>query len=326
MNVSWNPPISCRRYQESKVQSSNSPLFFGLEKTQERNQTGFGPTLAANYAKTQQEDEGTQKKTEHMRALLRALSPTYEKQENPWEPLWDEKVGENDGEEPLLPSNKYNYKEVSEKIHQAKNAQSAGQAVLAAKRKVMEIKRKLGSGSKDTEELLIALAHAKRMEIVAKRKQNHLELEELVVSTHKQDEKQEQMEKTVQSAATAAVELEQEKLAEAADDIFQSREDAAAQVEEYLEESGDTLSEDTMADLNSAMAEIGEEELQQLEEAMELVDAMEIVNPHMSKEALEELKVKHRTSEEREMVKADMEYLKDLMELRVPTMENFTMG
>ncbi|MBQ3798505.1 MAG: hypothetical protein II842_19880, partial [Butyrivibrio sp.] len=57
----------------------------------------------------------------------------------------------------------------------------------------------------------------------------------------------------------------------------------------------------------------GEEELKQLEEAMEMLETMEVVNPHMSKEDLEELKRKHRASEDKAIMKANMEYLKDMI-------------
>ena len=44
-----------------------------------------------------------------------------------------------------------------------------------------------------------------------------------------------------------------------------------------------------------------------------MLEDMEIINPHMSKEDLEDLKRKHRASEEKAMVKADMDYLKGMI-------------
>ena len=40
---------------------------------------------------------------------------------------------------------------------------------------------------------------------------------------------------------------------------------------------------------------------------------MEVVDPHMSKEDFEDLKRKHRASENKAIVKANMEYLKDMI-------------
>ena len=61
---------------------------------------------------------------------------------------------------------RYNYKEVASKIQNAKNSAGAEQAVLSAKRKVLEIKKKISNGDGDAEELQLALTHAKRMEMV----------------------------------------------------------------------------------------------------------------------------------------------------------------
>jgi len=69
-------------------------------------------------------------------------------------------------------------------------------------------------------------------------------------------------------------------------------------------------------------ASFSEEELKELEEAMEMLETMEVVNPHMSKEDLEELKRKHRASEDKAIMKANMEYLKDMIKHERPTLLN----
>ncbi len=46
---------------------------------------------------------------------------------------------------------------------------------------------------------------------------------------------------------------------------------------------------------------------------MEMLESMEIVDPHMSKEDLEDLKRKHRASEDKAIMKANMDYLKDMI-------------
>ena len=43
---------------------------------------------------------------------------------------------------------------------------------------------------------------------------------------------------------------------------------------------------------------------------------MEMIDPHMTKEDLEELKRKHRASEQKAMMKADMDYLKGMIKLQ----------
>ncbi|MCR5665202.1 MAG: hypothetical protein K6G01_00095 [Eubacterium sp.] len=202
----------------------------------------------------------------------------------------------------------YNYKEVATKILRAKTSISAGQAVIAAKRKVTQIRRKIASGDGDAEELQIALSHAKRMELVAKKKKRHLELEELVEHTQARDERMEEQEDAVQGIKSSVFDAVQEEIEKQQDAIFEEREAMIAEAaEEYPQEM--------LAEINEMIAEFGEEELKELEELSELFDQMEIVDPHMSEEDLEKLKKKHRASEQKAITKADMEYIKDMVNL-----------
>ncbi|SDB12386.1 hypothetical protein [Eubacterium oxidoreducens] len=202
----------------------------------------------------------------------------------------------------------YNYKEVATKILRAKTSISAGQAVIAAKRKISQIKRQIAAGDGDAEELQVALSHAKRMEIVAKKKKRHLELEELVEHTQKQDEKLQKQEDAAAEIKNCLLDEAKEEITKQEDAIFKERENMLAQaVQEYPEQMLD--------EMNEMIAEYGEEELKELEELSEIFDQMEIVDPHMSEEGLEKLKRKHRSSEQKDIVKADMEYLKDMIHI-----------
>lgn len=220
-------------------------------------------------------------------------------------------------ENEMKSAEKYNYKEIASKIRSAKTSNSAGQAVLAAKRAVTQIKRKISSGDGDPEELQLALTHAKRMEMVAKKKKHHLELEEMVTRTQKRDERLNQQKDAVQGMQSAITQAEEEKITEKEDEIFDEREEMLEEALAQIEESGEAVSDEMMAELNKMISEFGEEELKELEEAMEMLETMEVVDPHMSREDLEELKRKHRASEEKAITKADMEYLKDMIKHEV---------
>ncbi|MCR4897278.1 MAG: hypothetical protein K5891_10935 [Lachnospiraceae bacterium] len=224
----------------------------------------------------------------------------------------DEKKAEE--EKQKLTDTEYRYKEVSNQIRQAKTSVSAGRAVLAAKRKVAEIRRKMNAAGEDSEGLRLALTHAKRMELAARRKKHHLELEELAEHTRKQDELREK-ENASGDMRQSLFSAYEEKLTEAEDDIFAKREEEREAIEEKLSESGIDLSEDLTEELDRLLSELGEEQIAQLEEAMDLVESLEIIDPHMSKEDLEELKRKHRASEEKALMKADMDYLKGMVKL-----------
>ena len=216
-------------------------------------------------------------------------------------------------EEEIDTSDDYNYKTVASKIQRAKTSISAGQAVLAARREVLKIKRKISSGDGDPEELQFALTHAKRMEMVARKKKHHLELEEMVERTQSRDEKLDnQRDVGMQMQSTLAF-AEEEKLSEKEDAIFDAREEMLDAALQHMQEEETSFSEEELKELNEMISEFGEEELKELEEAVELMETMEVVDPHMSKADLEELKRKHRASEDKAIMKANMEYFKDMI-------------
>ena len=212
---------------------------------------------------------------------------------------------------------RYNYKEVASKIQNAKNSAGAEQAVLSAKRKVLEIKKKISNGDGDAEELQLALTHAKRMEMVARKKKHHLELEELVVTTQSRDERAEQAEETISGVRDALIDSGEIKLKKAEDEILDERVDMIDETMEEIKEEDIQISDEELAELNEMIAEFGQEELDKLEEAMEGLESIEILDPHMSKEDLKELKIKHRNAEHRDIVKADMDYLKELIKYQL---------
>ncbi len=278
-------------------------------------------TNAVSDLLSQAESEKT-KQTQKMRQLLRGLQETAKQDTNPFAATSEDRIngfmdlsetGEREEEEKDKEHVSYNYKEVATKIRQAKTSQSAGRAVLSAKRKVMEIKRDVASGKGDAEELQLALTHAKRMEMAARKKKNHLELEELIVTTQKRDEKLEQMEETATGVKNALVTAGEEAASKKEDEIFEERSEMIYEAEKEAAERKSENTEKMLTELNQLIAEFGEEELQKLEETMELFETMEVMDPHMSREELEDLKRKHRASENKALVNADMDYLKDMI-------------
>ena len=206
----------------------------------------------------------------------------------------------------------YNYKEVSSKIQRAKTTQGASVAVLAAKRKVLEVKRKLAFAGGDSEKLQAALAHAQRMEMVARKKKHHIELEELVAVTGKRDEAAD----NTKDLRNSIILANEETLSKKEDKIFEAKENMSEELLEDVSEETAVISEEELAKINQMIAEFGEEELKQLEESMEMLETMEVVDPHMSKEDFEELKRKHRASENKAIMKADMDYLKAYIKMQ----------
>ena len=240
----------------------------------------------------QSKQAATDNKNRDMRDLLRGLdNNNANKSNNPHKATIASKVNgfldtksQYQTKDKLnLKKYKYSYKQISSKILSAKTSVSAGQAVIAAKRKVIEVKRKLAANPKDSDELQAALVHAERMEMAARKKKHNLEMEELVSDTMKRDDYQEKIDES----------------SEASQDTMNSL------IEQKEEEIFDKLQE--------AIAEFGEEELKALEDEMQLMESMEIIDPHMSEADFNKMKAKHRADEQKAIMKADMDYLKAIV-------------
>ena len=220
---------------------------------------------------------------------------------------------ENEEEkEEELEVTRYNYKDVANKIVRAKTSQSAGQAVLSAKRKVVEVKRMISKGDGDPEELQLALTHAKRMEMAARKKKHHLELEEYAENTHKLDEKLNKEEDQAQNIRSMETLAAEDELSKQEDAIFEVRQDMIEEVMDSIRESSMEVSDEELASINEMISNFGEEQLEMLEETMQMLEEMELINPHMSEEELEKVKQRHRASENKAIVKANMDYLKGM--------------
>ena len=278
------------------------------------------PLYSVSGKMEEEEESFSVREAKRMRSMLKELRKSAEqdrshagssKQNN----LFDELSGASDEEEgkaKVKKISRYNYKEVAGKIRQAKTSASAALALVAAKRKVAEVKRKISNGEGDPEELQLDLTHAKRMEMAARKKRHNLELEELVEHTGARDERLDREAEASEGMEQAMTEMAEEETAEREDAVFEERQDM---LEEAMEMTGGkgNITDDMLSEMNAMIAEYGEELLEELEEQMEQLESMETVNPHMSEEKLQELKKKHRAAENRAMVKADMDYLKGMI-------------
>ena len=319
MNVSFNPTNPYIPYQGSGLQKAGAGSRSGLS-FQYVSGKNTGASLTGYYKGEEVLEDNRKSKTTQVRELLREIQQDSARQayqavsDNKKNGFPDLNGTMESEEEEMLPDNEnYNYKEVANKIQRAKTSVSAGQAVLAAKRKVLEIRRKMSSGDCDPEEMQFQLTHAKRMEMVAQRKKHHLELEEMVARTQKSDERAEKLEEMQQDVKSAYAQAAEEKINKAEDEIFEERSKTMEDMVKEAEENRDELTEEKIAEMNELVSDLGERELEKLEEAMEAFEEMEIVDPHMTKEEFEELKKKHRNSENKAIVKAEMDYLKDTL-------------
>lgn len=183
----------------------------------------------------------------------------------------------------------YNFKQISSQIMMSKTSNSASRVVTKARAKVVELLRKRRISDYDDRELEAAIIHAKKMERIARKRVKHLKEEE---NAKKQG--------------------------------FCTNE---------LEEEGTSYMDDLETENNPELNELSKEELkqlmQELEELMkksmdELMDEMDLedleaeimggVKEDLEPDDLELLKKKHRADELREIMEADMKYLRALFD------------
>ncbi len=212
---------------------------------------------------------------------------------------------------------KYRFKSISSKIISSKTSASAKQVVSMAKREVMRLKKEKQKGGYDAEEIEAAIAHAKAMEIVAKKKARHLEQEEMAKAANgifennpaltKANEERDEEQSVENTDETALDEIDEEAVEyeeipeEYAEDEMLSAEDIQIEMlAPLIQEMGEELAE-LESDL---MEEMGLDELS--EEFLNVSD--------MDASDLKELKMKHRLKEQKEIAEADAAYLKAVFE------------
>lgn len=179
----------------------------------------------------------------------------------------------------------YDPGDIKGRVLRTKTSLGAKTVVVSARAKVAMLYRKRASGEYAEDETRHAIAHAESLVRVAKKKARHLEQEEKL----KRREKVQQTEEL----------LEREGEEPSAEEIAERSEEAAR------------LSEEQLQKLMQEMQEF----LKELERAQELAEVEQAIEEgEMEPEDLELLKKKHRASEMREMVEADLRYLKALFD------------
>lgn len=254
------------------------------------------------------------------------------------ETMKNNKIDTNKDKEKIKKRLDYSYQKVSNQVIMAKNSLSASRAVLSARRSLSELKMKLKKAECSDDEKQAALAHATSMLRIAMKKKKHLEMEEMIKSTMKMDERlgrnviseDSPMSKLINSnkqnpCDEESAASEQSENLDSLDNIDNINDIDFIDMDEssYDYEYNDLLDEESIIYTNSENdseidSQINEDFTESLlemneelsEEMNELLDMMDAINPHMDKEHFEKLKTKNRCEEQKEQVKADMEYLK----------------
>lgn len=174
----------------------------------------------------------------------------------------------------------YNYKKISRQITMSRTTNGIRRVITRARDQVVDLLRKQMSGKYDETDVRHAIIHARKMERVARKKKKHLEQEEKADATGKA--------------------------------LIEKGEDSSNEDEKELEQAANGLNKE---ELERLIAEY-EELMQELEQASgmdevkkEYMDAAEV---EMSPEEVDQLRKKHRSDEMKDIVEADMKYLKAL--------------
>lgn len=178
---------------------------------------------------------------------------------------------------------RYNFKRLSNQIMQSKSSVNAKQLTTKTKFQIADLRLKLASGDYDYTEIHNALKHAERIARVAKKKMKHLQEEEFYQKTG--------------GKSTAQEEQELEDDSEDLNNI-----DTSGMSQEEMER--------LMEQLQEEMEKI-EKELEHAMNSRDFLDEfMQGFSDEMTPEDLETLKKKHRAEEMRDIMEADLEYLK----------------
>ena len=195
----------------------------------------------------------------------------------------------------------YNHKEISALLCRTKTPGEASRVAARARRRVAQLMRSKKNSEYDEAEIEAALLHAEQMERVAQKRIRNLEVEEQAERGIKRTEIEEM--------------LEGEEEAQGTEDVSgaESGEEASAEDETLNGMSEEDL-EKAMRELTQALDEM-EKISESAEDFAETMDEMsEALSGDMEPSDLEEMKKKHRADEQRDIVRADMKYLKALFD------------
>lgn len=187
----------------------------------------------------------------------------------------------------------YSFKSISNQIMMAKTPNVAKMVATKARGKVAMLQRNLDNDDYDETELRHAIIHAKKMLRIAKKKMHHLEEEQ-----------------EAKKNPCTPIEEDGDGIPDLPDEEEKEEEQKELELEQMLEEYQDVMSE--------FMTEAMNEMMNQLMETMnleELADEFmgEVKAEDLEPEDLERLKKKHRSDELREIMEADMKYLKAMI-------------
>ena len=179
----------------------------------------------------------------------------------------------------------YSFKQISAQVLNAKTSDKAMQVRTSIGMKLNLLYKRRKSGEYDEEEITRAILHAERVLRVCKKKEKHLKMEEAAEKNMEEtalEEPESPLEKT---------EAEEKEQALEAEEFEALMEKLELDMEEMYEKAEETVKFD--------------EEMEEMTEAL---------SGDMDTQDLKQLKLKHRSEEQRDILQADLKYLKALFD------------
>ncbi len=187
----------------------------------------------------------------------------------------------------------YSFKSISNQIMMAKTPNVAKMVATKARGKVAMLQRNIDNEDYDETELRHAITHAKKMLRIAKKKMHHLEEE--------QEAKQN---------PSTPIEEDGDGVPDLPDEEEKEQEQKELELDQMMQEYQDIVNEFMTEAMNEMMNQLMETmELEELADEFMGESKVEDLEP----EDLERLKKKHRSDELKEIMEADMKYLKAMM-------------
>lgn len=214
---------------------------------------------------------------------------------------------------------KYNFKSISSKLMRTKTSTSARQVASEAKREVLRLKRQKQSAV-DKEELQYAISHAEAMERVAKKRARHLLEEEMLKTGEKclGEMDEDKLEDEALNESEECEDFDEEEFYE--EDSYYADEMQEYELFDIDIESMEAL-ESAMLNMDELMGAFEDEMMESMEELLEELGLMDDLSASafgseddVDPEDIKMMKIKHRNSELKDIVKADADYLKKLFD------------
>ncbi len=203
----------------------------------------------------------------------------------------------------------YNFKQLSRQISQAKTSDSARSLVSKMQAKLSWLYKKLKTGEYSEREVSAAIIHAAAMERIAKRKVKHLEEEEAAENGG-----------GIGSAGEDEEIYGKDELKESMKENQEISDEMMRKMMEEIEELEKELAEDTLSEMQD-MLSCAPGDMRSIHSAKQNSGWMRRPADDewrgqyiLSEEEIDELKRKHRNSEEKQLTKADLRYLKALFD------------